>query len=199
MGRRNNAEARRKEIVSEYYELAREVGLENSSIANIASRMGMRKSHITYYFPSKDDLILSLVDYVLKRYTDTIIVSWNYIPDPVERLKAMLDSMFTTDWKDRMDGRVFFACYYLTFDNERIKKRFVDLYNHFKEELLYVIKEIPIKKEYSIEPEVIVGVIIAFLEGADYISNIYSGQKYIERLSCPVRKMLLSLFSEMKE
>jgi len=47
----------RERIICAALELARTVGLESMSQAKVAARAGVRQSHLTYYFPTRLDLI----------------------------------------------------------------------------------------------------------------------------------------------
>ena len=68
MGRKSKAEERKLEILQHFYEVIKEEGFENASIAKIAKSMEVNPSLLIHYFNTKEDMILELVDFLLNRY-----------------------------------------------------------------------------------------------------------------------------------
>jgi TetR/AcrR family transcriptional regulator, transcriptional repressor for nem operon len=70
MGRPPLSEARetRRDIVRAAQDLVQTRGFNGFSYLDIAERLGIRKATIHYYFPSKDDLALALMDDYLARF-----------------------------------------------------------------------------------------------------------------------------------
>ena len=68
MGRKSKAEERKKEILIHFYEVVKEDGFENASIAKIADRMDVNPSLLIHYFKTKEEMIVDLVDFLLNRY-----------------------------------------------------------------------------------------------------------------------------------
>lgn len=54
------AEDRRKQIIGAGLDLLREEGLPGLTQPKIAKRTGLRQSHITYYFPTRTDLLAAV-------------------------------------------------------------------------------------------------------------------------------------------
>jgi AcrR family transcriptional regulator len=54
------AEDRRKQIIAAGLDLLREEGLPGLTQPKIAKRTGLRQSHITYYFPTRTDLLAAV-------------------------------------------------------------------------------------------------------------------------------------------
>ncbi len=64
-GRVTIASIRRHEIVDAAVAVIAEQGIQNLSLSEIESRVGMSRGHLTYYFKSKEDILLAVFDRVL--------------------------------------------------------------------------------------------------------------------------------------
>jgi AcrR family transcriptional regulator len=74
MGRISLVDVRQEEITLAFYEVAKEVGLENATIARVAKKMDISKGLVMYYFKTKESLIFTLNDYILERYLHFVVV-----------------------------------------------------------------------------------------------------------------------------
>ena len=68
MGRKSLKPIRQKAIIKAFYKVARKEGLENASIAKVASVLDVNPSLVIHYFETKQDLIHGLIEYILERY-----------------------------------------------------------------------------------------------------------------------------------
>jgi AcrR family transcriptional regulator len=59
------ARARREQIIAAAVEVITSQGLHNLSLSKIESRAGMRRGQLTYYFPTKEDILLAVFDRLL--------------------------------------------------------------------------------------------------------------------------------------
>ncbi len=140
MTTRMKPEVRRKQILEHFYEVLIEEGIEGASIGKIASHMGVHKSLIMHYFNKKEDMVVELMELIIKRYERALLASLDGIGDPGKRLEEVLKTIFGLPWKKlfglpskkQPNDEAFYACYYLTFRNEVIRKRFKKMYIEFR-------------------------------------------------------------------
>lgn len=80
----------RERIVNAALELAQTIGVQGMSQARVAAAAGIRQSHLTYYFPTRADLIKATVyairDQMLDATRNALSVSDN-LTDPVQALR----------------------------------------------------------------------------------------------------------------
>ncbi len=53
---------RREQIVEAAVAIIAEQGIQNLSLSEIEKRAGMSRGQLTYYFPSKEDILLAVFD-----------------------------------------------------------------------------------------------------------------------------------------
>jgi AcrR family transcriptional regulator len=73
MGRKHLGKVGRRKVIESFYEVAKQVGLENSSIAKVGQYMGISNSLIMYYFNTRYDLIFRLKEFILDQYLRRIV------------------------------------------------------------------------------------------------------------------------------
>lgn len=59
------ARARREQIIAAAVEIITTQGLPSLSLSKIETRAGMRRGQLTYYFPTKEDILLAVFDRLL--------------------------------------------------------------------------------------------------------------------------------------
>jgi len=59
------ARTRREQIVEASVEIITSQGLHNLSLSKIETRAGMKRGQLTYYFPTKEDILLAVFDRLL--------------------------------------------------------------------------------------------------------------------------------------
>lgn len=132
--------ARKKEIIEGFYNLSRINGLENTSIAKIGKHLDMPPSLIMHYFPTRDILISSLIEYILEQYL--------LIFEPITReleekkdidLSIIVETLFSRNWNLLFDDGVFYSCYAMIFRNEQIKNDYRILHEKLRESLKEIL------------------------------------------------------------
>ncbi len=63
----DTARLRREQIVEAAFEIIASQGLHKLSLSQIESRTGMARGHLTYYFPTKEAILLAVFDRMLDR------------------------------------------------------------------------------------------------------------------------------------
>lgn len=132
--------ARKKEIIEGFYNLSKINGLENTSIAKIGKHLDMPPSLIMHYFPTRDILISSLIEYILEQY----LLIFEPITKELEEkkdidLSIIVETLFSRNWNLLFDDGVFYSCYAMIFRNEQIKNDYRILHEKLRESLKVIL------------------------------------------------------------
>lgn len=84
--------ARRAQILDAAIAAVNEVGYPRASLSEIASRAGVAKSAIVYYFASKDALLLYVVDHIYTAQYEKLALAVAEQPDPAAKLRAYVET-----------------------------------------------------------------------------------------------------------
>ncbi len=181
---KDRAEARKKEILENFYAVLAEEGLEGASMGKIASRMGIHPSLIVHYFSNKEEMVVELVDYMLAMYEDTFLPRLQRIADPDERMLAAIDAIFGQDWAKLVDISVFYSCYALCFRNQRVKASFQRMYSRLREVLVEEMSELmDLGVVVRADPGKFADLIISLLEGYDFYRGLMEDDRRFDELS----------------
>lgn len=172
MGRKSLKTERQKEIIKSFYEVAKQEGLENTSVAKVAKYMGINTSLILHYFESKDELIFGLINFILESYKALYIT--NDIENVETKLRKTIDNLFSRDWNNLIDDGVFYSYYTLIFRDEKIKEAFRDLHDSLRIFLADVITEAQKEGIVDVEnPKETAELIFVLVEGAYYYLSLF--------------------------
>lgn len=178
MGRKSKVEVRKKEILDNFYIILKEEGFENASIAKIAKRMEVNPSLLIHYFKTKEQMVVAFVEKLLKDHEENFRTKIAAAQNDRAKLEEVLEVLFSEEWLNSSDPTVFYACYYLSTKNQRIKTRFKEMYTGFKEILVPQVRswiEAKIIKDQN--PEVVADYIIIMNEGLLYYDKLMSDPK----------------------
>src|SRR5215471_16766189 len=64
--RRDVGSVRREQVVDAAVAIIAEHGIQNLSLSAIEKRTGMARGHLTYYFPTKEDILLAVFDHMVQ-------------------------------------------------------------------------------------------------------------------------------------
>lgn len=138
MGRLNLTDERQGEITLAFYEVAKEVGLENASIAKLADKMNISKGLVMHYFATKESLIFALNNHILDSYLNFIVSEKHRDIATKQELTSFISSLFSREWNHYIDDGVFYSFYAMIYQNEKIRNN----YKEFLEALRNGIKTI---------------------------------------------------------
>ncbi|MDY6793905.1 MAG: TetR family transcriptional regulator C-terminal domain-containing protein [Actinomycetota bacterium] len=190
----DKVEARKREILESFYQVLIDEGLEGASMAKIADRMDIHPSLIVHYFSTKEEMIVELVDFILEIYRETFLPRVRKARDPEERLQAAADALFSPEWAKLVDTGVFFACYSLSFRNERVRESFKRMYSTLRE---FLVEELSLYMEEGViaeaEPGKVADLLITLLEGYDYYRNLMEDDERFEELGGYIRDNALAI------
>lgn len=117
MGRKSLSEVRRKEIIKAFYTVAKDIGLENTSIAKVADFMGISNGLVMHYFKTKDDILKVLNEFILERHLKIVANQEFGEMDSELKLKQFIETLFSRNWNKYFDDGVFYSCYALIYRN----------------------------------------------------------------------------------
>ncbi|MFJ6532665.1 TetR/AcrR family transcriptional regulator [Microbacterium sp. NPDC091662] len=83
--------ARQKIVVDATAAAIAELGLANVRVADIAERAGMTAGHVTYYFPSKTDLLMLAIRRSEESLVEKVDAELRIIDQPWARLERLLE------------------------------------------------------------------------------------------------------------
>ena len=95
--RRAKGKAREKLVVEAAAEVIAERGLANVRVSDVAERAGMSAGHVTYYFPSKTELLIRAIRHSEESLTDSVAEEVQGIRDPWRRLERLIELSAATD------------------------------------------------------------------------------------------------------
>jgi len=193
MGRKSLKPVRQKAIIKAFYKVARREGLENASIAKVASVLDVNPSLVIHYFKTKQDLIHGLIEYILERYR-LIYNPENGTLNPKERLEKVIRNLFSRKWDKLFDDGVFYSSFSLIFRDKTLKAHYKNLHDHLREMLTDTLKEAKDNDLVDVvDVEKTADIIFIFVEGAYYYLSMVSDKNEYERRIELYQKTVLSM------
>jgi AcrR family transcriptional regulator len=174
MGRKSLKPIRQKAIIKAFYKVACKEGLENASIAKVASVLEVNPSLIMHYFKTKQDLIHGLIEFVLERYS-LIYRPENGTENPKKRLEKVIRNLFSKKWDKLFNDGVFYSSYSMIFRDKKVKAHYKNLHDQLRKMLTDTLKEAQHHKVIKInDVENAADLVFIFVEGAYYYLNMVS-------------------------
>ena len=88
------ADRRREALVRAGYAEILEKGIQNTTIDSVVERAGSSKGGALYYFPTKEDLLYGVLEWVLEQVSRTLDETTRDETSPRERLASELELLF---------------------------------------------------------------------------------------------------------
>ena len=83
-------DVRRAQIFELAAKIMTEQGYERTSLADIAAAAGLTKAGVYHHIPSKETLLLGIMNYGMELFETRVLRAIEAIPDPVDRLRACM-------------------------------------------------------------------------------------------------------------
>jgi len=193
MGRKSLKPVRQKAIIKAFYKVARREGLENASIAKVASVLDVNPSLVIHYFKTKQDLIHGLIEYILERYR-LIYNPENGTLNPKERLEKVIRNLFSRKWDKLFDDGVFYSSFSLIFRDKTLKAHYKNLHDHLREMLTDTLTEARDNDLIDVvDVEKTADIIFIFIEGAYYYLSMVSDKNEYDRRIELYQRTVLSM------
>jgi AcrR family transcriptional regulator len=194
MGRKSLKEDQQKKIVEAFYKVARHEGIENVSFGRIAKELDMHQSLVVHYFSNKEEMLLGLIDFIIAGYQN-IYQSEEGHDDPMDKLKDVLNNIFSRRWNSYVDDSIFYNCYALIYRNDVILTRFRELHQLLRKWLESLIKTCMEQNQLDCESaEEAADIIFVISDGAYYYLGMINDDKlyhkHLERYKREAFKVL---------
>jgi AcrR family transcriptional regulator len=191
MGRKDKSEERRKEILEACYQVVARKGLEGATLKSIGKEMGVAPSLLMHYFASKEELIQSLVDYMIQKMDYTFLERMEHIPTARERLDLFLEKNLSFELPDAVESKVFYGAFYLSIGDERVRQSFRRVYDHDQAVLSRLIGDYAAEVGIpDLRPELLAIQIVALFEGLYLYKVVYGNTPELRAAVDGVRQII---------
>ncbi len=180
--KRQNAEVRKPDILMNFYRVILDEGIEGASIGKVAKRMDIHPSLIIHYFQTRENLIIALVDYIIRRageiYRELIVESG----DPGRRLRNLVEIFFSEAWYGMSDLSGDFAILSMSGREPRIHARLKEMYDILKKLIIGEMAKIRDAGGAGVsDPKRAAEIIIAMYEGYRHFKHLYIDEEDAEK------------------
>lgn len=113
-------EDRRGRILAALFDLICERGYSRTSLADLAAAAGMSPSHLLYYFPNKDAVLIELFEFCAQKMLRDVVS----LPadTPERQCTALADFFFGGDVMTRRDQSFMLELFGLATHDERLRR-----------------------------------------------------------------------------
>lgn len=147
MGRKSNAHQRREQIIWALYECLVEKGHEKVSVKEIAAQAGLPSGVIHYYFSSKDDIVSSLAEAIVDKYSTMLNERLTEAASTEQRIESAIDFIVDILIFNRPLNHVFYNLIQMTFERKALGKVVKKMFKDYRERLAGVFKEAGLGRE----------------------------------------------------
>lgn len=184
---------RRSQIIAAATSVLSRQGYTDTSLKEIAREAGVAPGLLHYYFDSKEELLLEVVQLLERELKESWQSAVRGIEDPLERIVAALDAAEARCTAQPEFWRLLFDLYMLGLSKEPIHRRCQELWSGFiddvEAEVRQVLGRLP---AYSIvPPRDLAGAVAAAIDGISLAALIEDGSP--ARHFRALKMLLLSL------
>jgi AcrR family transcriptional regulator len=182
MGRKSKTDVRRREILEACYRQIEEEGLDGITLKKIGKRMGVAPSLIMHYFLNKDELVESLVGYMLDLMDTVYIKKLEELETAEERLKFYLEENFNLYIAQSVSDKVWYPCLGLGMHNPGIKKGFEKVFDRDLEISTRLIEDFCMEKGIPcVHPRQEAVKLVSFVEGLNNLHAVYGSREVFKQ------------------
>ena len=172
--KRQNAELRKPAILRAFYQLIDEEGFENASVAKVAARAGIHPSLVIHYFGTKEQMVMALVDDVLRTYARL----FEALPEggsARERLERLLAIVWSQEWYVSANYSAVFTFLAMSQRSEEVAGRVKRLFRRYREFLMTQLSAFAEAGVIRIDdPARSADMLISMTEGFHYFSQYHT-------------------------
>lgn len=99
MGRKSTAAEKSVQIVAAYCDCVVELGIDKASMGEVASRMGMDRSTIHYYFRTREALVAAAATHITRHYVERMEEAVANL-NPRDRARSLIELLFGPTFHD---------------------------------------------------------------------------------------------------
>ena len=147
MGRKSNAHQRREQIIWALYDCLVEKGHEKVSVKEIAAQAGLPSGVIHYYFSSKDDIVSSLAEAIVDKYSTMLEERLTEAASVEQRIEYAIDFIVDILIFNRPLNHVFYNLIQMTFERKALGKVVKKMFKDYRERFAGIFKEAGVGRE----------------------------------------------------
>ncbi len=121
--------AKQEELLRLAYRLMAAKGMHRMTLQDVADAAGMSKANVVYHYKTKEDLVLTSMQWVLERVAERVVEATASAPGRDEKIRAMIDAIFL----DPRRNRAFYTVYAELIAHSSRNPRFAALNGWFRE------------------------------------------------------------------
>ena len=121
--------AKQEELLRLAYRLMAAKGMHRMTLQDVADAAGMSKANVVYHYTTKEDLVLTSMQWVLERVAERVVEATASAPGRDEKIRAMIDAIFL----DPRRNRAFYTVYAELIAHSSRNPRFAALNTWFRE------------------------------------------------------------------
>jgi TetR/AcrR family transcriptional regulator, fatty acid metabolism regulator protein len=121
--------ARHEELLRNAYRLIAAKGMHRMTLQDVADAAGMSKANVVYHYKTKEDLVLSAMQWVLERVAERAVEATESAVGRDAKIRAMIDAIFL----DPQRSRTFYIVYAELIAHSSRNGRFAALNGWFRE------------------------------------------------------------------
>ena len=140
MGRKKIAPERKKEIIAGLYKCLASTGHEQVSVKDIAEAAGVSRGVIHYYFESKKDIMLAVVDDFVEGHENLFRDRLKPVDDPWERLRLFISLAVEHTVVDPEATMFFLNIYQMAMTDEDVRAGTRASYAHFRDVIRLLVE-----------------------------------------------------------
>jgi AcrR family transcriptional regulator len=132
LGRLSLSEApsrKQEEVLRVAYRLMATKGMHRMTLQDVADAAGMSKANVVYHYKTKEDLVLTAMQWVLQRVAARVVEATASAVGRDEKIRAMIDAIFL----DPQRNRNFYIVYAELIAHSSRNGRFAELNGWFRE------------------------------------------------------------------
>lgn len=131
-----------RRVLDEARRIISEEGIASLTFRKLSHNCGMMVSNIQYYFPSSDEIIRSLMRFIITEYLDKILDgSFLEVSNPEHRLIKFLESQ-VEDVQERRTNTIFLALWDLSQRDAFVSKLLGEIYSVERSIIMLMLSEI---------------------------------------------------------
>jgi TetR/AcrR family transcriptional regulator, fatty acid metabolism regulator protein len=120
---------RQEEVLRVAYRLMATKGMHRMTLQDVADAAGMSKANVVYHYKTKENLVLTTMQWVLERVAARVVEATSSAVGRDEKIRAMIDAIFL----DPQRNRTFYIVYAELIAHSSRNGRFAELNGWFRE------------------------------------------------------------------
>lgn len=157
---------RREALVKAGYAEILDKGLRAITLDSVVARAGSSKGGALYYFPTKEDLLYAVLEWVLSELNHTLDEAVRSQDSPRARLAAELELLFHSAEVNRKLYLVLVDFYSLATRSERFRSLFESFFEHCRQRDMGIVEEGVRQQQFRrVKPADVAATVRALVDG----------------------------------